>query len=546
MRLEPIVVIGSGIGGLAAAVTLAARGLPVTVVERAAAPGGKMRQLAVGGALIDAGPTVFTMRHVFEGLFADAGATLAEHVRLTPLATLARHAWLDGGRLDLPADLAAASDAIGAFSGADEAARFRAFAAETARVFAMLDTSFMQAARPSMPGLVANILREGKVGPLALFGLKPFETLWSALTRSFRDTRLVQLFSRYATYVGSSPFQCPATLMLIAHAEQDGVWSVEGGMHALARALGDLAEARGARFRFGEGARRIRVSGGRASGVELDSGEVLPAGAVVFNGDAAALGAGLLGQDAAGAAPARPRTQRSLSALVTCTLARTGGFDLTRHNVFFSSDYRREFDELFGARRPPSEPTVYVCAQDRADAGAAAPSGPERLLILTNAPADGDDAPLSDKEIRECEASAMRVMRACGLEIAEGPKAVTTPAAFDRLFPATGGGLYGGVSHGSPSPFRRPGSRARLPGLYLAGGSVHPGAGVPMAATSGRLAAAALLSDLGFSTGRASTRQSRPAATAGGTQTRSATTDASPSSSSPSSAASSPLTTPAR
>jgi 1-hydroxycarotenoid 3,4-desaturase len=540
---NPVVVIGAGMGGLAAALSLAARGLPVVVLDKETGPGGKMRQLAVGGAMIDAGPTVFTMRQVFEALFAEAGANFADHVTLKPLGTLARHAWADGGRLDLPADPRDAAQAIGAFAGADEARRFQAFAAESARIFALLETSFMQAPRPSMPGLVGNILREGKAGPIGLLALKPFETLWSTLTRSFTDPRLIQLFGRYATYVGSSPFLCPATLMLIAHAEQDGVWSVDGGMHALAKAMAGVAEARGAHFRFGEGAARIVTERGRVSGVVLASGERLAAQAVVFAGDSAALGAGLLGENARRAAPARRPAARSLSAFVTCTLAPTDGFPLIRHNVFFSSDYAREFDELFGQRRAPSEPTVYVCAQDRTDAAddgsAADRDQPHRLLILTNAPADGDRSPMTDTEIARCEANARQSMQRCGLTVREGPRQVTTPAEFDRLFPATGGALYGAASHGSLSPFRRPGSRSTVPGLYLAGGSVHPGAGVPMAATSGRLAAAALLSDL------SSTRRFHPVATAGGMPMRSARTGATPSSSSPSSAASSRPTTPA-
>ncbi len=511
---ERIVVIGAGMGGLAAAVTLAARGLHVTIVDKEPAPGGKMRRVEAGGALIDAGPTVFTMRGVFEGLFADAGATLSEHVKLKALGTLARHAWRDGSRFDLPARVPDAVEAVGAFAGAAEAGRFAAFAAESARLFDLLDTSFMRAAKPGMAGLALNILREGKAGFAGLLGLRPFETLWSALTRDLGDPRLRQLFARYATYVGSSPFQCPATLMLIAHAEQQGVWSVEGGMHELALAMARLAQARGATLRLGAGAREILTEGGAVSGVLLETGERLAARAVVFNGDASALGAGLLGEAARMAAPVMPRRRRSLSALVVCGLQRTEGFPLIRHNVFFSGDYRREFDDLFGARRAPEDPTVYVCAQDRGDPGDAAPEGAERLLALINAPADGDSAPLSERETARCEARAARAMLACGLQIRDGPRVVTTPEGFARLFPATGGALYGRASHGSLSPFRRPGSRSNLPGLYLAGGSVHPGAGVPMAATSGRLAAATLFADL----------TSRPryhrAATVGGMSTR--------------------------
>jgi 1-hydroxycarotenoid 3,4-desaturase len=513
MDTRRVVIIGAGIGGLSAALDLASAGMHVTVLERAAAPGGKMRQLSPGGIAMDAGPTVFTMRHVFEALFARAGTTLDSHVTLTPLDILARHAWTDGARLDLFASVDASADAIGAFAGKAESARFRAFAAETHAIYALLDRSFMQADKPGMVGLAANMVRDGLRNPLDMLKMRPFETMWSALGRSFGDQRLRQLFGRYATYCGSSPFAAPATLMLIAHAEQAGVWSVKGGMHALARAICDLATAKGAGFRFNAHVVRIRTSGNGVEGVELADGGLIPASAVIFNGDYAALGAGLLGPDLASSVPEAKCARRSLSAIVSCRLAETTGFPLVRHNVFFSSDYRAEFADIFGKGRLPEEPTVYVCAQDRDDGGPADLGARERLLCLVNAPASGDSRDFSETEIAQCEEKAARLMARCGLAIKPGAVATTTPAGFDRLFPATGGGLYGQASHGWQASFRRPGSRTRIPGLYLAGGSVHPGPGVPMAAMSGALAAASLLKD------QISRRPSAKAATAGGMST---------------------------
>jgi 1-hydroxycarotenoid 3,4-desaturase len=236
--------------------------------------------------------------------------------------------------------------------------------------------------------------------------------------------------------------------------------------------------------------------------------------AVVFNGDTAALAAGLLGDSAKAAVPPAAKARRSLSAIVDCRFQATAGFPLARHNVFFSADYPAEFDAIFRDGRPPADPTMYVCAQDRGDSDEPGPHGPERLLCLANAPALGDDARPTPEETARCRTSGLKLMEACGLSFADGPMTTTTPAEFERLFPATGGGLYGQSSHGWRSPFLRPGSRSRLPGLYLAGGSTHPGAGVPMTAISGGLAAAAVIADL---TSRA---RFTPAATVGGISTR--------------------------
>lgn len=511
----PVVIIGAGIGGLACAIELAAQGLPVTLVERAATCGGKMRETVLDGARIDSGPTVFTMRWVFDALFDAAGTSLDAHLTLRPLEILARHAWSGMERFDLFADPRRAADAVGAFAGADEARRFLAFCAEAKTIYRTLKDPFLAAPRPNPVSLSARI---GLHRPGALLGIRPFDTMWSALSRHFRDPRLRQLFGRYATYSGSSPFLSPATLMLIAHVEQDGVWTVAGGMQRLAEALEKLARARGVVFRFGQEAASIAVEKGRATAVMLASGERLAAGAVVVNADTAALAEGLFGGGVAGSVAPMAAANRSLSAVTWAMTAQARGFDLLHHNVFFSRDYRREFDQLFGQSRLPDAPTVYVCAQDR---GGAAAAGCERLFLLMNAPADGDRKSLSPEEIATCQTRIFGLLERCGLQIRPQAAQVTTPADFHRLFPATGGALYGRASHGWKAAFRRPGSATNIPGLYLAGGSTHPGAGVPMAALSGRLAAQRLISD------RASTRRFRPAAISGGISTASAAMDAS-------------------
>ncbi len=494
--------VGGGIGGLAAALDLAQQGHRVTLVERAAAPGGKMRQ--IGG--IDAGPTVFTMRWVFEEIFADAGTRLEDHLTLRPATVLARHAWSGTERLDLFADMERSAAAIEAFAGPAEARGFRDFCREARRTYDVLEQPFIRAPRPSMLSLTSGV---GNLGDL--LAIRPFQTLWAELARHLGDARLRQLFGRYATYCGSSPFLAPATLMLVAHVEQQGVWFVDGGMHRVAAALAGLAVSRGTVIRYAAEASEILVGKGRACGVRLASGETLSADAVVLNADPAALAAGLFGRAAASAIPALPPAQRSLSALTWAGEAETAGFPLVRHNVFFSHDYRAEFDTV-GQGKLPAEPTVYVCAQDRADADA--PLRSDRLLILVNAPPVGDQRHFTAAEIEQCRQRAFDVMQHCGLTIRSHALTPTSPADFHRLFPGTGGALYGPAVHGAMASFRRPGSRTGLKGLYLAGGSTHPGAGVPMAALSGRLAASALMADLG------STRQSRITVTSGGMSTR--------------------------
>jgi len=514
LRVPKIVIVGAGVGGLVAALLLAAEGCDVTLVETALSPGGKMRQVLAGGAGVDAGPTVFTMRWVFDEILAAVGCSLSDLVALQPVETLARHTWGERERLDLFADVARSAGAIGDFAGKAEAEGYLQFCKRARAIYQTLLTPFIRASKPNPLSLVGRV-GLGGLGPL--LGISPFSTLWSALGDHFSDPRLRQLFGRYATYCGSSPFSAPATLMLVAHVEQEGVWTIDGGMSRLAKALAHLAHRKGSTFRYGERATRILPAGGRACGVELAGGERIEADAVVMNGDVAALGAGLFGPEAAASASATSPAMRSLSAITWAMAAQTEGFALTRHNVFFSRDYRAEFDDIFARGRTPRAPTVYVCAEDR-DGNAGQDAGPraERLLCLVNAPATGDLGDIDDRELQSCESATFALLARCGLMITRTPEATvrTTPADFERLFPATGGALYGRATHGWMASFARPGARTRLPGLYLAGGSVHPGPGAPMAALSGRQAASSVTADL------ASTSRWFPAAMPGGISTR--------------------------
>ncbi|MEO1135800.1 MAG: 1-hydroxycarotenoid 3,4-desaturase CrtD [Pseudomonadota bacterium] len=493
-RTKRVAVVGAGAGGLAAAAILS-RDFDVSVYEHAPTPGGKIRQADLNGAKIDVGPTVFTMRWVFEDIFNAAGSDFATEVSTNKLEILARHGWRDGSSLDLFADKHQSAEAISVFASPREAKNFLAFCARTEKIYNTLRDPFICAQTPSLSGLIKNR------NPRALLDISPFTTLWQALSRQFQDSRLRQLFGRYATYCGSSPFSSPATLMLIAHVEQEGVWAVEGGMQSVAIALAKAAEKNGATLHYQASVKTILTSGGQVSGVELANGERFDTDFVVFNGDPFAIEEGMFGSAAKRAIKLPSTVTRSQSAMTWALAAETDGFDLSMHNVFFSDDYKSEFDAVFTHRKIPETPTTYVFAPDCKDAdnNITAPDQLKRLFCLINAPPTEDPNAFDEQETEQCRQRMLDHLQQCGLTIHSDatPISATTPQDFSRMFPGSRGALYGMASHGWQASFQRPGARTKLPGLYLAGGGVHPGPGVPMAALSGKAAAKAIMQDCG-------------------------------------------------
>ena len=219
-RTPRVVVVGAGIGGLVSALVLAHRGLDVTLLESAATPGGKIRQVQVDGVGVDSGPTVFTMRWVLDQMLQEMGTSLSEILKLENIGVLARHAW-DGSpqRLDLLSDTERTADAIAAFSSPQEAKRFLGFCKEARSLYDTLEKPYIRSERPDLLSMVGDL---GFQGLATLTGLGPFASLWRSLGRHFHDPRLQQLFGRYATYCGASPWSAPATLMLVAQVELDG------------------------------------------------------------------------------------------------------------------------------------------------------------------------------------------------------------------------------------------------------------------------------------------------------------------------------------
>ena len=499
------VIIGAGIAGLACAVRLRAAGFAVTLLERHGAVGGKIRTVPSDAGPIDAGPTVLTMRHVFDDLFAQLGTRVEDHVTLIKQDELARHFWPDGSTLSLYADEERTIGALRTFGGNEAVADFLKFTKRTRQLFAAFDAPMMQAPEPKLAELTKHVLRQPHLIP----AMAPLSTLKTLLKRSFRDPRLRQLFGRYATYVGGSPSHAPAILSLIWQAAANGVWVVKGGMHKLTQALGRLLDANGVETQTNAHVDRIEIQNGHAKAVHLANGTHIPCDVLIHAGDPRALATGALGPGTTHIAKQTAKAKRSFSARVLSFAAAPHGPALAHHNVFFDEDAQSEFNDLM-AGRIPAHPSFYICALDRGH-GKHTPQL-ERFEIITNAPATAEHQP---EDLSPWLHQITHQMAQHGISFSPTPDTttITTPQVFARMFPATQGALYGQTPHGLPAALQRPTARTRLPNLYLAGGGTHPGAGVPMATLSARHAVEAILSD------QISTSRSAPTATRGGMST---------------------------
>lgn len=471
------VVIGAGLGGLAAAIDLASRGLAVTVVEAAATVGGKAGTATVDGVTFDTGPSVLTLPAVFDDLLGLAGIRLADHVELTRPDPAFRYLWPDGTALDVAFDPEHTLANVATALGADAEADLAGFLAYAKRIWDVAAPRFVLGPAPTWRTVLSlSALRD-------LAAIDPLHTMESAITARIRSPHLRMVLARYATYNGSDPRHAPATLHCIAHVELGlGGYGVKGGISALVEALMAAATRLGVDVRTNSPARRVVVEGGVVHGVELD-GEVVPAHVVVANADVGAVFGGLI-------ATKRTLPARSTSGWTAVVRARRIG--RAAHTVVFPGDYDAEFADLFDRNAPPVDPTAYLCAQEVAH-GRTGWDDAEPVFVMANAPAAPGLPPsrwdaLGDAVLARC--------RAVGLLADEPVVWQRTPADLANRFPGSDGALYGGASNDAFAAFRRPANRvAGVRGLYLASGSAHPGGGMPLCALSGRAAAAAAAED---------------------------------------------------
>lgn len=492
-RGQEVLVLGAGIGGLAAALALAARGLPVRVIEAGPRPGGKAGTVEVDGVAVDTGPSVLTLPEVFAGLFARAGLRMEDVVGLRALDPGFRYRYADGCVIDVAHHPQQTLATIASVLGPAAEAEMASFLAYSRRIWEAAAPNFVMGPAPTWAAMIGLALRR----PRALAAVDALHSMVGGIDRHVRDPHLRMLLRRYATYNGSDPRRAPATLNCIAHVELSlGGYGVQGGMYALVDALVAAIEARGGVIECGTPVERVLTDGGAAVGLALAGGGQRRGRAVVANADVGWLREGAL-----------PEARRHLPAAAAPSMsgwtavARAGRrADRMPHEVLFPADYDAEFADIVDRDRPPASPTVYLCAQERCH-GRSGWADDEPVFVMANAPAEPATGPRPAQVWSALEDAVVQRIRGADLW-ADGDALVwrRSPTELAAAFPGSRGAIYGAASNDRFAAFKRPPNRVPgLSGLYLASGSAHPGGGLPMVALSGLAVADCLSADLGLS-----------------------------------------------
>ncbi|NBX70942.1 MAG: phytoene desaturase [Actinobacteria bacterium] len=495
-----IAVIGAGMGAMACAARLSAKGHKVTVYEASDTWGGKLGSQTFEQHKFDTGPSLLTLPAVYRDLFLKTGKPLEDSIEIVELDRAFRYQFSDGSVLNMPgAGIGACASAIGDAFGAKSADEWRAFMQRAAKMWSVTRGPFLESPLNGMRSLLAMSWRVNDLATIA-----PGRSLRSLAKHYFTDPRLVTLVDRYATYSGSDPRQAPAALATIPYVEQNfGAYHVAGGLRELGRALFDRCISLGINFEFNTKVTQVRKVNDSFK-ILLNDSVSKDFDIIVANADAHTVYNSLLDKDLPEVRAAKRNLKKvmpSLSGFVI-NLALTGKTpELAHHNVFFPADYDDEFDSVFGKydstfgtrgkTRPTPKPAIYICNPQDA---AMTPQGDESWFVLVNAPRHDPKKGVdwnSQELVAGYTQSIIDQIGIAGFDISSRIKwqDSISPAQLEARTGAYGGSIYGSSSNGMRAAFLRPRNVTAIQGLYLVGGSAHPGGGLPLVAMSAEIVA---------------------------------------------------------
>lgn len=488
-----IVVIGAGLGGLSAAISLASEGFSVQLLEKNDKVGGKLNILTKDGFSFDLGPSILTMPHIFAELFSRVGKDMADYVQIEKVDPHWRNFFEDGTTIDLTEDASVQRrelDKLGP-NVADEFTRFMAY---SKKLCTETEAGYFAKGLDGFWDLLRYY------GPLrSLMSFDVFRSMDQGVRRFISDPKLIDILNYFIKYVGSSPYDAPALMNLLPHIQyQYGLWYVKGGMYGLALAMQRLAQELGVEIRLNTEVEEIQTQDGRANAIRLNNGEILQADIVVSNMEVIPAMQKLLHSSDADLKKMQ-RFQPSCSGLVLHLGVDRIYPQLAHHNFFYSAQSRQHFDAVFHSGRLSDDPTIYLVAPVKSDAGIA-PEGCEIIKILPHIPHLNPDKPLSAEDylaLRERVLIKLERMGLTDLRKHIVTEEYWTPHDIQARYYSNQGSIYGVVADRYKNlGFKAPQRSQQFKNVYFVGGSVNPGGGMPMVTLSGQLVRDKILADL--------------------------------------------------
>ncbi len=486
MPVSKTVIIGAGIGGIAAAIRMALKGHEVEVYEANAAPGGKLSEFNLDGFRFDAGPSLFTMPQYVDELFHLAGKNPRDYFNYERLQNICTYFYEDGTHVNAWADTEKLVNEVAAKTG-EATAHLKAHANYSRRIYEITHHVFLE---KSLHRLKTFLRWDTLKSVLRLPAIDANRSMDKANNAFFNDNRVVQFYNRYATYNGSNPYLAPATLNVIPYFEQHfGAYFPEGGMYSIVKALVKLAEEVGVKFNYNSPVSEIVLQNNKAAGIKIKN-EFIAANQVISNMDVWFTYKRLLSAHTTIHPKRILKQERSSSALIFYWGINRNFPQLDLHNIFFSADYKTEFNAIWKEKTISRDPTVYVNISSKHEAADAQPAC-ENWFVMINVPAnEGQDW---DKLIAEARDNIIRKLgRLLGEDISEliQCEQVLDPRSIEQNTSSYQGSLYGNSSNNKFAAFlRHPNKSSKIPNLYFCGGSVHPGGGIPLCLLSAKIVA---------------------------------------------------------
>ncbi len=480
-----IAIIGSGLGGLSASIYLAVKGYEVHVYEQGNKPGGKANELRFCNFRFDTGPSLLTMPFVLKELFEYAGKNIEDYIRIKRLDILCKYFYPDETILNAFSDINKLADEIN-LKTKDSVESIKKYLDYSKKIYELTSDMFLFNSFSKL----SNFTNFKSLKTLfQLNKIDPFRSMHQANSGFFEDEKTIQLFDRYATYNGSSPFKAPATLNVIQHVEYNlGGYIAEDGIYSVVKALHNLAEELDVKFIFMNRVDKIVTKNSKAVGLVYGN-EFVNYDAVLSNSDVLNTYHNILDTNPYKESNKYNKAEPSSSALVFYWGINTQSPELEIHNILFAENYKKEFDDIFERKTCPEDPTVYIYISSKFKKSDA-PEGNENWFVMINTPYD--DGQDWDKEIEKSKERILnKINKILGIDLKDKIvcERILTPQKIENDTSSTYGSIYGISSNSRSAAFKRQQNKSKsIEGLYFCGGSAHPGGGIPLVILSGKTA----------------------------------------------------------